>query len=538
MLPVDEQLVDRLRSWADASDATLLLVLDQFEEFLLYHGDSWQPGGAASELAEVLSERNLPANVLIGLREDALASLDRFKGRVPYLFENYLRLEHLEPAAARQAILGPLDVWRKAHPDDPVWAEPGLVETLLDEVTTDRVTLGRRGAGGVARTGRPGVETPFLQLVLTRLWEEERSEGSRQLRVATLRRLGGAADVIRAHLDQRMGRLHKSERDVAAAVFHQLVTPSGAKVARSLGDLSAYTGIPQPEIEAVLQTLSQGEWRIVRAVREPGAGEAGTYEVFHDVLAEAILDWRTRHEEQRRRAQIVRRAMLAVLCAAVVVGVALVVAAVLREQRNDAERERDRAEAASLEARAQRLAAESQLQIGVDQQAALEKARAAVEARSTSPQAVQALRGALAHASLRSTLRGAEGLPLAIRLSLDGRRLVQLGADHRLRVWRLPGGVPMPAFRTAIACWRSATAAAVCGRSTAARLGPCGRSRSATPSGATAGRCSPRRTAPGRSMSAMPTGAGSAGCPVAGRSAGSPSASTAGASSRSARMAP
>ena len=35
-------------------------------------------------------------NVLLALREDALASLDRFKGRVPHLFDNYLRLAHLD----------------------------------------------------------------------------------------------------------------------------------------------------------------------------------------------------------------------------------------------------------------------------------------------------------------------------------------------------------------------------------------------------------------------------------------------------------
>ena len=36
------------------------------------------------------------------------------------------------------------------------------------------------------------VETPYLQLVMTRLWEEEQRAGSRVMRVETLDRLGGA----------------------------------------------------------------------------------------------------------------------------------------------------------------------------------------------------------------------------------------------------------------------------------------------------------------------------------------------------------
>jgi hypothetical protein len=51
---------------------------------------------------------DLRVSFLISLREDALAKLDRFKGRIPSLFDNYLRLDHLDRAAARSAIEKPL----------------------------------------------------------------------------------------------------------------------------------------------------------------------------------------------------------------------------------------------------------------------------------------------------------------------------------------------------------------------------------------------------------------------------------------------
>ena len=430
-VPEGGPLAERLRGWAEATDTTLLLVLDQFEEFVLYHGTAWERGGAARELADVLSARDLPVNVLLGLREDALASLDRFKGRVPYLFDNYLRLAHLDPAAAREAVCRPLEQWSRDHPDDPVDIEPALVDTLLDEVTTGRIALGRTGAGA-AGSRAEGVETPFLQLVLTRLWEEERGRGSRTLRAATLRELGGAGEVVRTHLDLRMSGLSDAQRDIAAEVFHQLVTPSGTKVARSLGDLAAYTGRSVGEIEPVLHTLSQGDWRIVRSVPQA----EGTYEVFHDVLAEAVLDWRARHEERRRRARSVRVAVLVGLGAALIVGLSLAFAAWVQHQKEEADRQRGRAEQATRGARSRELAAASQLQFGFAPETAVATAVRAVGADVT-PDAMLALRGALAQNDLRGTLRGVRGAVRSLRVSADGRRIAVVGNDHRVRVWRL-----------------------------------------------------------------------------------------------------
>ena len=46
---------------------------------------------------------------LVAIREDAVAKLDRFKGQIPNLFDNYLRIEHLDREAAREAIELPLE---------------------------------------------------------------------------------------------------------------------------------------------------------------------------------------------------------------------------------------------------------------------------------------------------------------------------------------------------------------------------------------------------------------------------------------------
>ncbi len=126
---------------------------------------------------------------------------------------------------------------------------------------------------------------PYLQLVMTRLWDEEMRAGSHVLRLATLNRLGGAEQIVRTHLDATMSALSADEQDVAARVFQLLVTPSGAKIAHAVPDLADMAGSPRV-IGPVLDKLSGSEC----AHPAPGGPaadqpQAPRYEIFHDVLA-------------------------------------------------------------------------------------------------------------------------------------------------------------------------------------------------------------------------------------------------------------
>src|SRR5947207_915917 len=74
------------------------LILDQFEEYSLYHDE----GPLLEQLPALLDRRRV--HVLVALREDTLARLDAFQSRVPNVFANRLRLDHLDVSAARAAV--------------------------------------------------------------------------------------------------------------------------------------------------------------------------------------------------------------------------------------------------------------------------------------------------------------------------------------------------------------------------------------------------------------------------------------------------
>jgi len=144
---------------------------------------------------------------------------------------------------------------------------------------------------------------------MTRLWEEELKVNSSVLRLSTLERLGGAQKIVRMHLDGTMERLNGTEQEVCSRFFDRLVTPSGTKIACNIDDLTNWAGDLSEHVKPVLKTLSDD--RILRSTSAPNdQREKLSYEIYHDVLAPAILDWRTRYIQEREKEETQKKAAL------------------------------------------------------------------------------------------------------------------------------------------------------------------------------------------------------------------------------------
>jgi len=287
----------------------LMIILDQFEEYSLYHPED---EAFSEEFPDAIVPGDLSVSFLVSLREDAVAKLDRFKGHIPTLWDSYRRINHLDRKAAEEAIRRPLDEYNRQQPEhQPIVIEDALINRVLDDVQTESVQFEGAGGGtggtvGPTRNSAGRIETPYLQLVMMRLWEREQAEGSRELRFITLEREGFAPQIVRTHLDRVMEQFTDEERDVAARVFHRLVTPSGAKIAFTVRDLAEYETIDPERLTPILRRLEEGSRRILRrvAARSEKADEP-LYEIFHDRLGIAVLAWRTKRlkEQERERSQ-------------------------------------------------------------------------------------------------------------------------------------------------------------------------------------------------------------------------------------------
>jgi WD40 repeat protein len=343
-----------------APNGETFLILDQFEEYFLYH----EHGRLHDLLPELLQQPRV--HVLLSLREDALARLDTFQARIPKVFANRLRLDHLDGAAARAAIVGPLGRWNAVVAGAHMEIEPALIDDVVREVQS-----------------QPGrIEAPYLQLVLERVWEAEHESRSSVLRAATLRRLGGAEAIVSAHLERALGALPPREAEIATSALRFLVTPSRTKIAHSFGDLVGYTNESPVELQQVLEMLASQ--RILRAVTD-GDDEGSRYEIFHDVLAEPVLAWRRDFDARRALAVSARRhrRLAAVASGALVLALAMVALTVYAfTQRSEASKQKRVAEAQTEFAVGQQKVAEQQRQKAITQQhEALRQKHAAVTQR-------------------------------------------------------------------------------------------------------------------------------------------------------------
>lgn len=459
-LPLDEFLIACNRILR----GPLFFIFDQFEEFFLYHADSrGSAEGFDAEWARAVNRSDVDANFLLSLREDSLSRLDRFRGRLPKLMGNMLRLKHLDESAARTAIRKPLERYNELLPAEAprVLIEDALVETLVREIQTGRVVLGTAGGrgntpeGGERGDGR--IETPFLQMVLTRLWDEEMAEGSRELRLRTLDALGGAERIIRTHLDKVMEKLSDAERETAAQLFRFLVTPSGSKIAHTTSDLISYAETPPESVEPVLKLLGSPDVRILRPIAPPpGESDGVRYEIFHDVLAQAVLDWRTRYmqeqkrvaaerelaEERRQSEAKLREAQQrarrlwwgAAGLTAILIVTALLLGLVLRQSK--ALRQ------AQVDGHSRELAAYSKDNADYDPDLslllAIESARV-----SMTEEARNALKRSLLAEQTRFVLRGHEGAVRSAAFSPDGKFVATSSWDKTARVWEAATGKPV-----------------------------------------------------------------------------------------------
>ena len=176
-------------------------------------------------------------------------------------------------------------------------AEAALVAAVVDQVASGRIERRLAGRGMVAGGAPRGrVEAPYLQLVMERLWEVG----------------AGAGSLTSARRDARGARGSRADRPAAprAGTWNARRTRPGPRrtavppARDSLGNEDRPWGRRSQPVRRRTARAARG--RAPRALGPTGrprrSGENGggpRYEIYHDVLAGAVLDWGARHEADR-----------------------------------------------------------------------------------------------------------------------------------------------------------------------------------------------------------------------------------------------
>jgi AAA+ ATPase superfamily predicted ATPase len=260
-LPEDGSLVDFLDGATKALGRTLVIVLDQFEEFFIRLSPEFRAAFIA-ELGALYETRDVPVKVVLSLREDWLASVSEIEGRIPEVFRIRMRLLPLTRDQAHQAISAPVERLGVSYGQ-------ALVKQLLDDLT------GRE---------RAAVMPPQLQIVCSALYDGL-EPGERQITLAAYERLGGARGVLQKYLEDELARLGSDERPLARDALEELVTSQSTKAVKAGDELALALGVDASDLEPVLEKLVWA--RLLRPVeRTEAAGRA--YELAHEYLIAEI----------------------------------------------------------------------------------------------------------------------------------------------------------------------------------------------------------------------------------------------------------
>jgi hypothetical protein len=305
-----ESFARPLLQYARDNKSPLLLILDQFEEYFLYH-----PNGRdvfEGELAKLINRRLSSVHVLFSLRSDGLFLLDRLRLRLPDVFAKMMLIEPLNAEAAIDCIIHPIEAFNEASRGAVVEVperNSQLVKALVSgaEEQEIRRRLPNPGRGQVVdRTGRGSrIVAPFLQMALEAIWEEDIVRRKRrELTLTTLCDLASMApnsqdpsqavgQVAQEYVDSILKSFSVEEKNVCALIFERMVLPSGQKVAVKLADLKPF--LPEAQkglVEPILTRLSESSVaRLIRKVA-PAPGEVTAhFQIVHDAMAVPILSW-------------------------------------------------------------------------------------------------------------------------------------------------------------------------------------------------------------------------------------------------------
>ncbi len=259
----------------------LVLVLDHFEEFLIYWPEREHRRAFVEALAACYNNASLPIRIIVSLRGEYFSDLAQLQGPIPTILKNELWLDTLAREDALAAITGPA-----AKMERPVDYEPALLEALLGDLSFGGPMLSDVLAlEDVSHSAAEGVEPPQLQLVCTRLYETL-ATGDETITLAAYEKLGRAEGILRGFLQATLDHLPRAQVSTAKAVLKELVSSRGTRRLLRESALAARVEAGEGELETVLTGLVED--RILRHTEVAGHS---VYELAHGYLIKELRGW-------------------------------------------------------------------------------------------------------------------------------------------------------------------------------------------------------------------------------------------------------
>ena len=285
----------RLRE--NARDRSVLLIFDQFEEFVTLFEEVPQvqslqeakeiQAKILDALVKLLRNQSLPVKLLFAFREDYLARLSALFRQCPDLTDQYLRLTSPDKRALLDIVRGP---FRSAKAREHFGREMSeeVVHALAAEIEK--------------RDDSDMLNLSEVEIVCDRLWHSDDP--------AQLLQKRGVQGLLEDYLSDELVRL-KALRDPAVALLGRMVTSAGTRnvisEANLLEQVHKEEKLPEETLKTALSAL-ETDTRLVQRERRNRV-------YFYEIVSEFLVPWIFRQKELReaaREKRVFRRRAFAV----------------------------------------------------------------------------------------------------------------------------------------------------------------------------------------------------------------------------------
>jgi hypothetical protein len=264
-------LIEIVRGAEALQGATLLVMIDQFEEIFRYREriTADEADAFVALLLASAGQTEVAIYVVITMRSDYLGECSVFHG----LPEAVSDSQYLTPRLTREdlelAIAGPARVFSGQ-------VEPKLLNRLINDFGTDPDQL------------------PLLQHALARLWSRcTASAKPPVLTVEEYEAIGGLADALSDHGDQILAEMTAEQQRIAEIMFRRLSgTENGRRDVRAparINEIAKIAHVDPGEVIAVADSFRRGD-RCFLAVPEGPLEEGTLLDLSHESL---IRQWRS-----------------------------------------------------------------------------------------------------------------------------------------------------------------------------------------------------------------------------------------------------
>jgi hypothetical protein len=278
----DEPLDDLLEHIRARTGKPIVILFDQFEDYVRCHSNTVWSDDFDAELAHAVATRK--GVFVIGLQAHAVPSFERMKQHIPNLLGFHVVLPPMSLEAARNAVLSEARGYE-------LEVEPAA----LDALTTALVVA--PGDGVSSQNGEKRVHPFFLKVATGILLEAEARLKSPVLRAATIEARDGVDRIVLESLDAGIAELDSTQIELLFRWCNILISPEKHRLSVTEKGLIEYAGKLNQFVPRLLELLTGSG--VLRSVETP---EAIRYELSRECFAPILRDW-----WERREASIVAR---------------------------------------------------------------------------------------------------------------------------------------------------------------------------------------------------------------------------------------